>query len=765
MKRSIMFSIIMSVVIFFLGNAAVSNGVSIDGLSKIEASSGLPQETASFSTVEVLDIDGDGKDEMILPGAGFLDGEIRTEGIRVYEYDILENEWAPFGSGLPGDGSGKYYGGLGIGDVNDDGNEDIVGPIPSRWYDIDTSENGLDIFTGDGSGGFSFLHTIPLMDSNLGSSNEVEVKDLDGDGFQDIVASTYSGVKVFFGDGSGTRWSENSPAAVRTVEISGIGIGDLDNDGLTDIVGTPGQGSSEVEVFIQGNLRTWRKVGFRETDAGFGVKVLDVDLDGNNDIIYGTRNEGIKVYLGEGAASLTAFPSTDASNGLPDDNGDWDQLEFADINGDELPDMIAAINSGSHVHCFINDLPDGWIETFTDDEGLFVGGDAYGANFGDWNGDGQMDIGAASWDHGADAWIIPREGSSRPIADSGRDRAVNIGDTVILDGSGSSDPDGTIVEWEWTCTSHDDVDITDADTSTASFIPEEEGTHIFSLMVKDNDDEWSIPSSVSIEVLDPSKNTIPIADAGTSMHVDVGQEVELDGSSSYDVDGDIISWQWTCTSHSSVVLQDDDTAFPFFTPDEEGTYLFDLVVTDDDGDISEPDQVSVEVSYKKFFPEVGPFLYEGGGMISGATITLSMDGEDHKAITDSEGYATFEMGLKAGTYVCTVAVNGEVIIDAFSLTITINGQPDYQGGSLPQAPSEDEASNNLILIILAGSIVGVLILVVVIFLLSRKRENVETAEYAVPPAVYSCETCGNELVYMQDFNMYHCRTCERYADQ
>ena len=731
-------------------------------LTVVEASFGLPQDTDSFSTVEVFDSDGNGKDEIYLGGAGFVEGTALTDGIRAYEYDTDAGKWEPFGSGLPGEGSGVNYGGLGLGDVNNDGEMDIVGPVPSRWYEY--QENGLDIYTGDGNGNFQFLHKVRLVDEWPGSSNEVEVYDLDNDGFNDLVASTYSGIKVFFGDGSGTRWLESGPSNLNNMETSGIGVGDLNGDGLLDIVGTPGQGSSEVKVYIQGNLRSWREVNFKDTDAGYGVKVIDLDLDGNDDIVYGTRTEGIKVWLGEGTVTLTSIPTTEASSGLPDSDGDWDQIEFADINGDDKPDMIAAINSRSTVHCFINDLPDGWNEIFTGSEELYVGGDAYGANFGDWDGDGQLDIAACSWDHGADAWLIPKGGGTSPIADAGRDRTVDMGGAVILDGSGSRDPDGTIVEWEWTCTSHDLV-LTDPDSSSPSFIPDEEGTFVFNLRVMDDDDEWSQVSSVRITVIDPNKNNPPVADAGNPIHnAYVGDLVELDGSSSSDIDGTIVEWKWTCTSHS-IDIEDDDTAYASFISEEDGDHILKLTVTDDDGD-SSSDQITVNVDYRRFSPKIGPIAYDDGGPVPDAVVSLSGNGIERTALTDANGFAQFPVEIIAGTYTCSVTLDGVELMEPFTVTITNTGSVQYIDGKVPSIPIDEETDNSLMIFIVVGAVAFIVVAGIVMVVVNRKRaDNTAYVEEVRTVQTYNCETCNSRLEYNPDFNMYFCHTCQKYAGQ
>ena len=41
-------------------------------------------------------------------------------------------------------------------------------------------------------------------------------------------------------------------------------------------------------------------------------------------------------------------------------------------------------------------------------------------------------------------------GKKPPIAVAGADQVINLIDSIALDGSASSDPDGSIIQWSWT---------------------------------------------------------------------------------------------------------------------------------------------------------------------------------------------------------------------------------------------------------------------------------------------------------------------------
>ncbi|MBN1539935.1 MAG: VCBS repeat-containing protein, partial [Candidatus Thermoplasmatota archaeon] len=245
-------------------------------------STGLVQ-SASFSTVEKWDADGDGLWEIYLGGAGRTNP--RTRGIHAFEYVVSNSTWLPFGSGLPGSVSGEYYGGIGLGDVNKDGNLDIVAPIPTQWYA--TSTNAVEIWTSNSNRAFTKAHTfLPGK-----STNQAIIEDLDGDSNQDIVYSYYGGLSVQFGSGSAASWIESSPTA-SGYEMNGVAAGDLNHDGLMDLVATPYFSTRKIFMYIQGSSRSWSEVTFKQTaNEAFGIQIADINSDGNNDVIYGTRGE------------------------------------------------------------------------------------------------------------------------------------------------------------------------------------------------------------------------------------------------------------------------------------------------------------------------------------------------------------------------------------------------------------------------------------------------------------------------------------------
>ncbi|MFI0428880.1 leucine-rich repeat domain-containing protein [Mariniflexile sp. HMF6888] len=92
-----------------------------------------------------------------------------------------------------------------------------------------------------------------------------------------------------------------------------------------------------------------------------------------------------------------------------------------------------------------------------------------------------------------------------------------------------------------------------------------------------------------------NSNTPPTANAGVDDSIILPiNTYTLDGSQSFDSDGTIVSYLWTKVSGGTVTFSDANIVNPQVTDLEEGTYVFQLTVTDNDG-LTATDTVTVFV--------------------------------------------------------------------------------------------------------------------------------------------------------------------------
>jgi minor extracellular protease Epr len=92
----------------------------------------------------------------------------------------------------------------------------------------------------------------------------------------------------------------------------------------------------------------------------------------------------------------------------------------------------------------------------------------------------------------------------------------------------------------------------------------------------------------------PPVNNPPVAEAGADRTVFAGTSVILDGSLSYDPDGDPITYSWEQKAGVPLVLSGASGEHPSFTPVVTGNYTFQLIVND--GQLSStPDTVTIAV--------------------------------------------------------------------------------------------------------------------------------------------------------------------------
>ena len=136
---------------------------------------------------------------------------------------------------------------------------------------------------------------------------------------------------------------------------------------------------------------------------------------------------------------------------------------------------------------------------------------------------------------------VPEGANVSPTADAGPDQNVDEGDTVNLDGSGSSDSDGNIETYAWEQTGGPDVGLTGVNSSTPSFVAPNVNANTvleFTLTVTDNEGAPGIDTiEVTVSDVPTGGDEPPIADAGPDQTVNEGDQVTLDGTGSTDPDG------------------------------------------------------------------------------------------------------------------------------------------------------------------------------------------------------------------------------------
>ena len=180
-----------------------------------------------------------------------------------------------------------------------------------------------------------------------------------------------------------------------------------------------------------------------------------------------------------------------------------------------------------------------------------------------------------------------------PAADAGEDGEVVVGNLAVLDGSGSADPNEDTISYAWTQTQGTPVPLVGANNQTATFTPELQGVYVFQLVTFDGH-LYSPPDEVWV-IVNSQTNRVPTADAGEDQTVTEGDTVRLNGSGSFDADGDALSYAWSqVDGPETVLLEGAATVQAQFEASEPGIYEFQLVVHD--GEVaSGPNSVTVTV--------------------------------------------------------------------------------------------------------------------------------------------------------------------------
>ncbi len=162
----------------------------------------------------IIELNGDGNDDIVIANR-------QSSDLTFFINDGF-GEFTSMTIDPPGTGES----GLVVTDFNNDGIQDLV-------VGMYTSEE-LVIMIGDENMGFTVSQVIPA----LGKPWMLTAGDIDNDGFVDIVSANSSGdnVMIFFNNGNGgILYSQNNVDALSSFPLA-VDLGDLNGDGFLDIV-------------------------------------------------------------------------------------------------------------------------------------------------------------------------------------------------------------------------------------------------------------------------------------------------------------------------------------------------------------------------------------------------------------------------------------------------------------------------------------------------------------------------------------------------
>ena len=293
----------------------------------------------------------------------------------------------------------------------------------------------------------AFNAPVIYSDVGSGSRTDIDVGDINGDGFPDVVvldSSASSGIfRTWLNDGTGnfissiSYFDELAPQCLR--------LGDFDGDGDLDMLCGMGPGA----VFVYENQPGGLVFGLPAWSSGFlgfqqpvrRLEIADMDGDGDLDFVAGGlvqtgQPERVGVWLNDGTGNFLQsdiFPSniggTTPISGLAD-------LDLEDLDGDGLPEVITT-STASGVVTVHDNLGGGQFSAGTIRWNTPNAVWARGVTVADFNDDGFIDIAILT---GAEVWIdygLPSGSFSRTqMLTGGATLAAFEGLTGDFDGDG-----------------------------------------------------------------------------------------------------------------------------------------------------------------------------------------------------------------------------------------------------------------------------------------------------------------------------------------
>ena len=278
-------------------NILLNNG---DGTFRPAVSYPCPGIGFQATWVTAADLNGDG----ILDLAVMGNRDSSLEGV----IDVfLGNGDGTFRFSRSYDSGPVSRGGIAVGDFLGNGQLDLAVAV---FGSLDSTHTSIGIFLNNGDGTFQPRYPVPV----LGPVRSVTVADFNGDGKADLAVADGLGVNG--------QLDQNYPAGLTI--LLGNGDGTFRTAGHYLSPATPGGGTVNPEFVVAGDLNN----------------------DGITDVVVCNYDHNINVYLGNGDGTFqpaVGYDTGQSPGGYEggDVNGTYPRaVAIADINGDGIPDLV-----------------------------------------------------------------------------------------------------------------------------------------------------------------------------------------------------------------------------------------------------------------------------------------------------------------------------------------------------------------------------------------------------------------------------------------
>ncbi len=312
-----------------------------DGKGKFsnESAARIPQVNHDSEDIGIADFDGDGDLDIIV-----VSEDDQTNELYLNNGD---GTFSDAGNRIPVTGTSNS---VVVYDINEDGATDVL-----------IGNNGQNaILINDGKGNFTD-QTEERFGAFIDVTQDLTLADIDNDGDMDLLVANEDANRILINTGKGFFSDESAkrlPYRDTPEESREVDVADIDGDGDLDLL------YGNVAAFVENADRQNRlllndgKGNFtdittthlpKDNNRCFGVSFLDIDRDGDMDIMTGNTNgdqfggmSPFSVYLNDGKGKFTDDPSI-----LPESiRGRGFDIDFADLNGDGIEDLFLC-NRGS----------------------------------------------------------------------------------------------------------------------------------------------------------------------------------------------------------------------------------------------------------------------------------------------------------------------------------------------------------------------------------------------------------------------------------